>query len=57
MPNQRNATGKPKIISRCKAIYSYTPKLSDELRINPGSYRFYSIPSDNNLFGDLLSNG
>lgn len=26
----------PKIISRCKAIYSYTPKLDDELEINPG---------------------
>lgn len=37
MPNQRDA--KPKIISRCKAIYCYTPKLSDELRINPGRSR------------------
>lgn len=36
MPNPRDANGIPKIISRCKAIYSYTPKLSDELRINPG---------------------
>lgn len=27
----------PKIISRCKAIYAYTPKLDDELEINPGS--------------------
>lgn len=36
MPNQRDANGIPKIISRCKAIYSYTPKLADELRINPG---------------------
>lgn len=26
----------PKIISRCKAIYAYTPKLDDELEINPG---------------------
>lgn len=37
IPNQRDA--KPKIISRCKAIYCYTPKLSDELRINPGRSR------------------
>lgn len=29
----------PKIISRCKAIYAYTPKLDDELEINPGSLR------------------
>lgn len=28
----------PKIISRCKAIYAYTPKLDDELEINPGSF-------------------
>lgn len=26
----------PKIISRCKAIYAYSPKLDDELEINPG---------------------
>lgn len=28
----------PKIISRCKAIYAYTPKLDDELEINPGKF-------------------
>lgn len=26
----------PKVISRCKAIYAYSPKLDDELEINPG---------------------
>ncbi|XP_031629181.1 uncharacterized protein LOC116344673 [Contarinia nasturtii] len=26
----------PKIISHCKAIYAYSPKLDDELEINPG---------------------
>lgn len=26
----------PKIISRCKAIYAYSPNLDDELEINPG---------------------
>lgn len=26
----------PKIISHCKAIYTYTPKLDDELEISPG---------------------
>lgn len=26
----------PKIISHCKAIYAYTPKLDDELEISPG---------------------
>lgn len=26
----------PKVISQCKAIYAYTPKLDDELEINPG---------------------
>lgn len=28
----------PKIISQCKAIYAYSPKLDDELEINPGKY-------------------
>lgn len=26
----------PKVISQCKAIYAYTPKLDDELEISPG---------------------
>lgn len=26
----------PIVISRCKAIYSYTPKLYDELELTPG---------------------
>lgn len=36
--NRRSASkaSMPKIISRCKAIYAYTPKLDDELEINPG---------------------
>lgn len=29
----------PKIISRCKAIYAYSPKLDDELEINPGNHK------------------
>lgn len=31
----------PKIISRCKAVYAYLPKLDDELEINPGEYFSY----------------
>lgn len=36
--NRRTASNAsmPKIISRCKAIYAYSPKLDDELEINPG---------------------
>lgn len=26
----------PKILGRCKALYAYSPKLDDELEINPG---------------------
>lgn len=32
-----NRHNTPKIISRCKAIYAYSPKLDDELEINPGN--------------------
>ncbi|XP_020718210.1 F-BAR and double SH3 domains protein 2 isoform X2 [Ceratitis capitata] len=31
-----NANGAPVILSRCKALYSYTPKLYDELELTPG---------------------
>lgn len=39
--NRRTSTtneDQPKIISRCKAIYAYSPKLDDELEINPGKH-------------------
>ncbi|XP_037028589.1 nostrin isoform X2 [Bradysia coprophila] len=29
-------TQQPAVISRCKALYNYTPKLYDELELNPG---------------------
>ncbi|XP_054727150.1 uncharacterized protein LOC129236891 isoform X1 [Anastrepha obliqua] len=31
-----NSNGTPVILSRCKALYSYTPKLYDELELTPG---------------------
>ncbi|XP_017477713.1 PREDICTED: LOW QUALITY PROTEIN: uncharacterized protein LOC108367574 [Rhagoletis zephyria] len=31
-----NGNGTPIILSRCKALYSYTPKLYDELELTPG---------------------
>ncbi|XP_067639286.1 nostrin isoform X2 [Eurosta solidaginis] len=31
-----SANGTPVILSRCKALYSYTPKLYDELELTPG---------------------
>lgn len=34
--NRRETPSMPKIIGRCRAIYTYKPKLDDELEINPG---------------------
>lgn len=33
----------PKIIGRCKAIYAYSPKLDDELEINPGENHVFAL--------------
>lgn len=33
---EANTNGHSLVISRCKALYSYTPKLYDELELNPG---------------------
>lgn len=33
-------TAQPIVISRCKALYNYSPKLYDELELNPGKFHF-----------------
>lgn len=35
-PSHTNGTAVPTILGRCKALYSYSPKLYDELELNPG---------------------
>lgn len=34
--SNRQSAITPAVISRCRAIYNYKPKLSDELELNPG---------------------
>lgn len=34
---QRLSAAAPAVISRCRALYSYMPKLYDELELHPGN--------------------
>lgn len=36
--NGQAASAQPAVISRCRAIYSYEPKLYDELELSPGEW-------------------
>lgn len=40
------STQQPIVISRCKALYNYSPKLYDELELNPGRYFYASTGVD-----------
>lgn len=36
--NRQSANPPSVVISRCRVIYNYKPKLSDELELNPGTH-------------------
>lgn len=41
-------------MSRCKAIYAYSPKLDDELEINPGNNRKHKISLRKTIYSILI---